>query len=87
MLPPRRQHKGQLMEIRHRTGEGGPTDKVLLPIFRARSQSVQDKEIQMPKVKLSNTDGTVVCVTASIHTCLTLLRCWKTQTTLEQKKS
>lgn len=27
------------MEIRHRTGEGGPTDKVLLPIFRARSQT------------------------------------------------
>lgn len=54
---------------------------------RARSQTVFRTEIQMPKAKLSNTDGTVVCVTVVTRTCLTLLQCWKTQTTLEQQKS
>lgn len=79
--------------VRHRTGEGGPTDKVLLPIFRAQhvhksqksEQSVEDKDsdAQGQAVKHRQDSGVII----AIHTCLTLLRCWKTQTTLEQQKS
>lgn len=46
--------------VRHRTGEGGPTDKVLLPIFRARHVHKSQKSEQSVEDKDSDAQGQAV---------------------------